>query len=157
MRHVLIRNIIKLIFLLFTIASVSYSLAAGSIDRFWSGNYEFTDTFWDGTQSVITEIKLKINTNGECTLSREGFQQDEHIICFAQENKLSSSIDILFISYLNGSTTNEYGVAVYEHETRLFSLKITKGNKVMTIWSNSYRPPKTTMSGYFLKKQIERN
>lgn len=146
------KRLIESILFAFAIALTAPSLAADDIGQLWSGDYEYSDSFWDGTQSVITDIKLKIARDGRCTLSQEGFQLDEHILCSAEEGKLRGRLDILFVSYPDGAVKNEYGVEVYKIRDRLFSLQKSRGNSIVTIWSSSYRPPKAKTIGIFFEK-----
>ncbi|WP_431821324.1 DUF5991 domain-containing protein [Burkholderia sp. F1] len=139
-----------LLFLIFAAASSPcFSEGVGEV---WEGDYEYSNSFWDGVQSVITDINLKISSNGGCSVSWEGFQKDEKIICSVGKDSVGGGVIIRFVSYSNGDSKNEYGVEVYKPKARLFSLVRLNKNPIITTWGEAYRPPKTKRSGVYFKK-----
>jgi hypothetical protein len=118
----------------------------------WAGGYGYSGSFWDGSQSVITEIKLAIGPGRNCSLSWEGFQKDEHILCSVKKGKSDSSADIEFSTYADGSVKNEYGVGAYQPGERLLSLSEDKSKKIFTTWGDNFHPPRVKKVGVFMKK-----
>lgn len=144
------RCLVRLAF--FYLVVVSTACSSKTIDKTWFGEYEYRNSFWDGNQSVITDITLKVSPDGGCSISWEGFQKSEQIICSADFDLKKNGLSINFISYSNGSYENEYGVVVYKPKSRLFLLTRSNRNVVLTTWSELYRPPKTNRVGVYLKK-----
>jgi hypothetical protein len=146
------KHLVRIVLSLFMVAPVICFAEDRSVDGFWAGNYRYSDSFWDGIQSVITDIKLKITQDDNCTLSWEGFQTDEKIICTVQKDKSGNGIDVLFVSYSDGALKNKYGVEIYKPKQRLFALIKSDGKKITTVWSD-LRPDRVKNAGlYFVKK-----
>lgn len=140
------------IFLLVSLIPACYAQEGFKVST-WQGDYEYSDSFSDGNQSVITDIKLKVGPDGSCSILWEGFQKDESIVCKVNKSALKGSgIDVDFVSYSDGKVENEYGVAVYGSKERLFSLIENGGKGLETVWSEKYQPPKAKRSGVFFKK-----
>lgn len=119
----------------------------------WQGGYEYQSSFFDGTQSVITDIKLTIRSDGSCSLLWEGFQKDEGIVCKVDKPKEKvRGINVEFLSYPDGKIENMYGVEVYSPGERLFSLLKKSDGTLITVWSEKYRPPQSHESGIFFEK-----
>jgi hypothetical protein len=130
------------------------SYAQGAVDvKSWQGSYEYSGSFFDGIQSVISDITLTIGADGSCSLLWEGFQRDENLVCaIVKSAQQADGVDVEFLSYPDGKLENAFGVAVYHPKERLFSL-IKKGDgKLITVWSAKYQPPKTKKSGLFFEK-----
>ncbi len=125
----------------------------GSVDGPWMGDYTYYNSFSDGIQPVITDMKLRITRDDHCTLSWEGFQTNQKIICAVQKRKSEDGIAILFVSYDDGSLKNQYGVEIYKPRERLFSLVRANGKELVTVWSNVYRPDKANKVGRFFVKR----
>jgi hypothetical protein len=138
--------------LLSMVAPTVCSAEDRSVDGFWTGNYTYASSVSDGTQPIITDMELKISRDDHCTLSWEGFQTDQKIICAVQKDKSADGIAILFVSYADGSLKNEYGVEIYQPKERLFSLVKSDGKEITTIWSNVYRPDRANKAGRFFVK-----
>lgn len=133
----------------------SHSYAGDRVSEFWAGYFEYSNSFWDGSQSVITNLRLKISPYGGCEISREGFQSDDTIICSVKEAAHGDEIGIRFVSYANGDVKNEYGVQPYRKMAPLFYLKKSGVSGVVTVWGRSYKPPKVKVAGEYFEKVSE--
>lgn len=151
--HAPMKLLVRVTLLLFMVAPTICFAEDRGVDGFWTGDYTYSHAFSDGIQPVITDIKLTITRDDHCTLSWEGFQTDENIICTIQKDKSEDGITILFVSYHDGSLKNQYGVEIYKPKERLFSLLRSEGKKIITVWSNVYRPDRVNKAGRFFVKR----
>jgi len=142
------QKMIQLLIAMFIVFSVFCAQAADTSISTWQGTYNFSGSGGREAGGIATflEIKLALSSSGGCEIIREGYQVQDSMVCSVSKNK--DGIDILFKSYPDGKTQNEYGVAVYKSGDRLFSL-FPKGNgkTLITDWG------KLKPEGYVKKKK----
>jgi len=114
-----------------------FNSAAGqtqSASNEWKGKYEYEASLGrtvPGTGVVIgytIEISAS-NARLGATIHAEGYQTDETLRCDTKTQ--GSRIDLLFNSYPDGGTANQYGVELYKKGDLLLSLeRVTSGKRV---------------------------
>ncbi len=127
MSSVKVRN-----FLAFALCLIACSCAKAE----WRGIY-FCELEFGSTvpgQAVIVEQALVLSADG-CTLSVNGYQVSENIICKAESK--GDGVAINFVSYADGSVKNIYGVQVYEAGETLFILTGDTARPA-TIWKSMW-------------------
>lgn len=115
----------------------------------WHGNYQYEAFLGENVaeDQIIIEYTLKL-ADKSCSVTREGYQTNETLICSAHEN--GEDLEIKFKSYEGGSITNIYGVSVYPPQSILFKLTKTDG-ELITTWG-LMAPDETNSSGKFFSK-----
>lgn len=145
---------ISLAFLFSFFASALPNLVnAQSITQGWSGTYKYEENLgYDGGgtsstgETAVIDFTLNIQSSGKCTLTAEGYQTDEAIVCGIEKN--TKSIIVTFKSYKNGSIVNQYGVAEYKPNEVLFVLGKT-GSRLTTTWKSYNNDPPLPAGIYF--------
>ena len=81
-------------------------------------------------------------------LKIDGFQIEEKITCDAIVN--DNVLSVRFVSHSNGSTVNDFGVAIYKVNEELLSIK--KSNKrLITKWGAESPGDKLPVEGIYFK------
>ena len=105
--------------------------------RLWAGSYEYADSAGPtaGDTGVVITYRLEIpkDTPSQGTLSVVGFQADRTLRC--EVSATPTELTVRFLSYGDGRTENEFGVAVYQPRQVLFTLqRAADGNALLTTW-----------------------
>jgi hypothetical protein len=106
----------------------------------WIGEYTYTANLGrtaSGTTIIFTyDIEITApNAALGAVIKAEGYQTDEAVRCDTRTS--GHQIDLLFNSYPNGSTTNQFGVNVYTKGDELLSLirlKLNNQTKYQVVW-----------------------
>jgi hypothetical protein len=108
---------------------------AGAIPS-WAGRYEFIDRAGEtvGGTGVVTTYRLDVprEASSPGTLKVTGFQSDTTVNC--ELSATPADVSVKFLSYADGRTVNEFGVAVYQPHQVLFTLRRGPGGRVATTW-----------------------
>lgn len=99
----------------------------------WNGEYQY-EAYLGKTASqthVIVNYILVLDNDNSCRLNIQGYQVDNQILCRTVTE--GHDIHITFKSYADGALTNPYGIAVYQPDGKLFSLK-KKDGEIVTTW-----------------------
>lgn len=136
--------------------TMTYSLIDGQqieIEREteqWNGVYKYTAILGENAadDKVIIEYELVLN-EADCKLTVQGYQTNETLLCTIEKDGVN--LTIRFKSYVDGSTENIYGVAVYTPHSILFQLTSTP-DTLVTIWGTLTPDDNYSSGKYFTKK-----
>jgi hypothetical protein len=104
-----------------------------------------------GGSAIGTGYTLTIGDGRDnCTLSVQGFQVDEVILCSLEAE--AGQADIQFVSYEDGAVKNPYGVQLYEPGEVLFSLE-KSDPRLVTIWGSLTPDEEAAETGTYFRKQ----
>lgn len=124
----------------------------------WGGKYlyEYYEGKTAGGSPIFINYQLTIEYKSgkySATLTEEGFQTDETIICDGVVE--NDKITFTFRSYDDGKVTNKYDVSVYKVSEPLFyleKLKTSSGEKIITHWLSLTHELKKKKPGVYFKK-----
>lgn len=118
----------------------------------WDGRYVYENAAADGRQPIITHVRLDIYRDGSCGLTQEGSWIDLGIICSRSESRDGKAVSVRFERYVNGSTLNAEGIAVYAPQEILLSLEKARDGRHETTWGKAFLPPWAGRTGRYLEK-----
>ncbi|WP_156882710.1 DUF5991 domain-containing protein [Pseudomonas sp. CF161] len=155
--RLLLKHFVRSIFsprpLLLALLTTSSAFGDGASLSNWRGEYLYKESFYDGKQSVITEIKLSISNDGNCRITWNGFQTNKDIICTASIGERKNEINIDFFRFSSGTVENEYGINQYSENERLVTLK-NEHHQIRAVWGVGFNPFSTdNKKPYFIKLQ----
>ena len=88
------------------------------------------------SHSPASRYKIAPGKGGlTAVITSSGFQTDETLLCDAKVE--GNRVELLFKSYPNGHTVNEYEVERYKKGARMLTLEISKLNgktRILTYW-----------------------
>jgi hypothetical protein len=128
------------------------SSSAGRIPSAWEGSYSYQATYGrtEGGSGIMADYQLQLRGKA-CTITAEGYQTDDHLLCSVRPE--GEAIDVLFLSYPDGSTKNIYGREIYHPGQLLFTLSRGHGGGVVTHWGGYLLPDaKTPLPGIYFRQ-----
>jgi len=115
----------------------------------WNGTYTYQAVLGENIaeDKMIIDYVFKLH-NKKCTVTSQGYQTDEKIICAIE--KSGNDLSVKFMSYENGSTKNIYDVEVYPAISVLFTLTDKKPD-LITNWGTLAPDASFTIGEHFTK------
>lgn len=135
---------------IFGFSLISFLSSACTQTEQWHGTYKYEALPGENVaeDQVIIEYSF-ILAKDKCRVIIQGYQTDEKILCVTAES--GNDLQVKFKSYLDGATTNIYGVEVYPANSMLF--KLTRAdNALITTWG-TLSPDESLPSGEFFIKE----
>lgn len=110
------------LFRMFLLGGVVLFSSACQSDTNWNGTYEYMINSGNTVGGSVITAKYVLSINdSSCNLDIDGYQLEERIICNAESK--NNVLSIKFKSYANGSSLNDFGVAIYKVNDILFNLR----------------------------------